>query len=388
MDGESVESSVSATSSRATLPISTAVSLLLVACLTIMVGCVVVPGLPAIARALGVANYSSWLVTTPSLGVVVFGPFAGRIVGRMGLHRALCVGLFLYGLLGVCGMFMVGTTAVFADRLLLGGTTALVMSAGTGLISALYEGRDRLVMIARQGMAIEIGGVIFLAVGGMLASLGWRLPFLLYLVAWAFLVLVCLFVPVVPAKERPVDGRGLSLSGELKLIYLVATAAMAVFFSAVIALPLRLTELAFNETQTGYFLSFVSFVAVVAAACMPRITAKIGEFRTLCVAFLLYAGAHVLFATSGETAGFLAGGSALGLGFGLSVPLVNHMTVEKCHAAQRASALAFLSMAIFAGQFLPSLVAIASHDPQKTFLSAATIAVCAMLAMAIGHRRL
>lgn len=54
----------------------------------------------------------------------------------------------------------------------LGGVTALVMAAGTGLISEFYEGHERLTMIARQGMPIELGGVIFLFIGEVLASEG------------------------------------------------------------------------------------------------------------------------------------------------------------------------------------------------------------------------
>ena len=78
-------------------------TLLAVATLTIMVGCVIVPGLPAVAAQLGVGSGGSWLVTLPALGVVLFGPAAARLMERAGLRRALMLGLFLYGLLGAAG---------------------------------------------------------------------------------------------------------------------------------------------------------------------------------------------------------------------------------------------------------------------------------------------
>ena len=77
-------------------------TLLAVATLTIMVGCVIV-GLPAVAAQLGVGSGGSWLVTLPALGVVLFGPAAARLMERAGLRRALMLGLFLYGLLGAAG---------------------------------------------------------------------------------------------------------------------------------------------------------------------------------------------------------------------------------------------------------------------------------------------
>ena len=99
-------------------------TLLAVATLTIMVGCVIVPGLPAVAAQLGVGSGGSWLVTLPALGVVLFGPAAARLMERAGLRRALMLGLFLYGLLGAAGPYLRGAWLIYADRLLLGGATA------------------------------------------------------------------------------------------------------------------------------------------------------------------------------------------------------------------------------------------------------------------------
>ena len=101
------------------------------------------PGLPAVAAQLGVGSGGSWLVTLPALGVVLFGPAAARLMERAGLRRALMLGLFLYGLLGAAGPYLRGIWLIYADRLLLGGATALVMAAGTGLISTFYTGRAR-----------------------------------------------------------------------------------------------------------------------------------------------------------------------------------------------------------------------------------------------------
>ena len=69
------------------------------------------------------------------------------------------------------------------------------MSAGTGLISSFHSGQACLKMIPSQGMLIELGGVIFLFIGGLLATLGWQWPFLLHLFASVLLVMQLAFVP-------------------------------------------------------------------------------------------------------------------------------------------------------------------------------------------------
>jgi len=362
--------------------------LLALACLTIMVGCVIVPGLPDVAAQLGVASYASWLVTMPALGVVVFGPLAAWVIGRAGLYRALCGGLFAYGLLGAAGALLYSPIPVFTDRLLLGAATAVVMSSGTGLIALFYDGAERLGMIARQGMSIELGGVIFLALGGVLATVDWYLPFTLYLIAWLFLGLVVTFVPI-PVRsaisvQSPPDQ---AAPRTLQTIYAAALMSMVIFFTGVIVLPFRVHELGLSQAQTGYLLSFISLVAVGAAATLPGVTRRIGAHRTLCVAFAFYALAHLLYYLASSITLIIAGAVAMGIGFGLSVPLVNHMTVEQSPVQQRAKSLAYLSMALFSGQFLSSFMALVPGSRSSIFAAAALLAmVVAVTLGAFGKR--
>lgn len=353
-----------------------ALTLLAVASLTIMVGCVIVPGLPTISQQLGVPAAAGWLVTLPSLGVVLFGPLAGKMMSRVGLRRALMLGLFLYGALGCTGMWLSGVLLVFSDRLLLGGATALVMASGTGLISMFYLGEQRLKMMAWQGMSIELGGVLFLFVAGLLAVAHWQLPFLLYLSAWLLLVMVVLCVPE-PEEPAQDDNPTIQTSQParpLRRVYALALLSMVCFFTVVIVFPLRFHDAGYNEAQTGYFLSLVSLVAVLAAWQMPRVVAKRGAVQALMLAFTAYLLAHLLFALGSSLTVWLMGGLFCGIGFGLSVPLVNHLTVEFSPAALRGRHLARLSMAIFSGQFLASFLLFIPGDHSHMFFAAALIA--------------
>jgi MFS family permease len=370
------------------LSIAGSFSLLAVACLTIMVGCVIVPGLPTIAGELGVAGAASWLVTVPSLGVIVLGPLAGKLIERQGLYRTLCLGLFIYGLLGAMGFLLHGPVAVFTDRFALGGATAMIMAAGTGLISEFYQGNARLNMIARQGMSIELGGVIFLFIGGVLTSVGWQWPFLLYLTAWVLLGMVLLFIPkpVPHPQARDNDKSRAVVPLALKVVFCAALLSMMVFFTGVITLPLRLHDLGLDEAQVGYFLSFTSLVAVVAAAIMPRAARRMGEYGTLALAFVFYGLAHLAFATADALTLMIEGTVCLGIGFGLSIPLVNHMTIEQSAVQQRGRHLAYLSMAIFSGQFLSSFMEFVPGNQSLIFLCAAAIAWGAAIALLLAYK--
>ena len=366
-----------------------AFTLLAVACLTIMVGCVIVPGLTEIAEQMGIPSAASWLVTIPSLGVVIFGPLAGRLIDRTGAYRALTWGLFMYGLLGSGGVLLHGLVPVMVDRLLLGGATAVVMSAGTGLISAFYSGHARLKMIASQGMSIELGGVVFLFIGGLLATLGWRWPFVLYLAAWLLLAMQIMFVPrpdLIDQTESHQQDGAVEKRGALKPVYFAAVFSMISFFTGVIIIPQHFHAMGVGAAKTGYFLSFISLIAVFAAAIMPKVVSRIREYGTLYMAFGCYIAAHLLFSMASGLLLFIVGGVLMGCGFGLSVPLVNHMTVEQSHARVRGRNLAYLSMAIFSGQFLSSFMGFIPGNTSVIFLGAAAIGMAGILILMLFHR--
>jgi MFS family permease len=372
-------------------------TLLAVASTTIMVGCVIVPGLPGISQQLGVQDAASWLVTLPSLGVVLFGALAARLIGRLGSRAALCLGLFAYGLLGIAGAYLEGRYAVFADRIVLGGATAVIMAAGTDLISQFFAGDARTAMIARQGMAIELGGVLFLAAGGSLAAIGWQWPFALYLFSWLLLAMVAAFVPRLPripgsataADASPAAAAASStpLPPLVKVAYAAALCSMVLFFTAIITLPGQLHALGVSEAQTGYFLSFVSLMAVVAAAVMPFAMRRLQPHGTLCLAFCCYAVAHLIFGAFHSLPCYVAGAIAMGMGFGLSVPTVNVVTIDQSAPAQRGTNLVYLSMAIFSGQFLSSFMEWIPGSVGTAFI-AALAAVLLALAMVTVARKM
>jgi MFS family permease len=360
-----------------------AITLLAVSCLTIMVGCVIVPGLSEIATQLGVPHLANWLVTLPSLGVVLAGPLAGRAIDRWGAYSLLLVGLFCYGLLGVAGAWLPGAWPQIVDRLLLGGATAIVMAAGTSMIASFYAGDARLKMMARQGMAIELGGVLFLFIGGILASISWRWPYALYLFAWLMLLMVVITVPRPPqsTSSRALEENTRNSDRPLRPVLLAAVCSMMCFFTAVIMLPQRFAAMGIDATHIGYFLSFVSLVAVLAAAMMPDVAQRFGSYATLVMAFVCYLLAHLEFAAAPNMVLFIPGGILLGMGFGLSIPLVNHMTVEISQPHERGRQLARLSMAIFSGQFLAAFMAYLPGGMATAFVAAAVLAAVNVVAM-------
>ncbi len=361
-------------------------TLLLVAMLTIMVGAVLAPGLHSIAAALGVSDHAPLLITLPALGAMVFAPLFGWLIDRVGARRILLASLVGYCLMGMGGALLHGPLWVAIDRIILGGFAAGTMAAGTAVISQWYTGEARLGMIARQGMAIELGGVIFLSIGGLLSELAWQAPFALYALGLLCALLTLAFVPARTLAQGQDEGPDAVQAGSsMRPIMICTVLAMALFFSMFITLPGLLAGLGFSEAQTGYLLSFISLVAVMAALMMPKVVTRTSERTTLALSFLCYATAHLLFAASAMTPLLILAAVFAGLGFGLSIPLLNHATVENSTEQNRGRNLSLFAVAVFAGQFVTSVL---EFIPLPL---SATLYVCALLAVicavSVGAKR-
>ncbi|TMO08480.1 MFS transporter [Pseudoalteromonas sp. S327] len=363
-------------------------TLLCIASLTIMVGTLLAPGLVTIADGLGIQSNSVLLITLPSLGAVVFAPLAGRLIDKYGAYPLLIIGLFLYGLVGACAYFLHGPTLVFINRFALGGITAIVMASCTVLISTWYSGEARLNMIAKQGMAIELGGVIFLFLGGVLASMYWGLPLALYLIAWVFLAMLLMFVP----RKQKLNAQNTEQTQQIKKsnsnaltlkgVYIVSTLAMTIFFTSTVLLPFTLHALNFNESEIGQLLAFISLIAVFTAGFMPKATKRLSEKNVLAIAFFAFGLSYLCFIQS-STLILVLGALLIGIGFGFSIPLLNHMTVELSPENVRGRNLSYFTMAVFSGQFFTSFMEYIPGGEHNVFIICSILSAVVAIALLV-----
>ncbi|TCS41623.1 putative MFS family arabinose efflux permease [Reinekea marinisedimentorum] len=355
-------------------------TLLLVATLTIMVGAVLAPGLSSISQAMGMSEYAALLITLPALGVVLLAPVFGLLIDKWGARRTLMLSLSGYFIFGSGGAFLTQSWLIMLDRLILGGFAAGAMASGTALISQWYSGKARLGMIAKQGMAIELGGVIFLFVSGLLTEWNWRAPFLIYGFAAVILLLA---LATIPKQQQNADKQQKVISHSsgrpVKSVLLYAMLSMATFYSMFVSLPGHLGTVGFSEAQVGYFLAFISFMAVIAAMLMPRMITQTNESTTLATAFICFAIAHALFGLSTAVPVIILAAVITGIGFGFSIPLLNHSMVERSTERNRGRNLSYFAMAVFIGQFLTSALSFIPLSSQGIFFVCAAIAlICAI----------
>lgn len=357
--------------------------IMLASSLTIMVGSAITPALPQIGEYFQLGNYSSWLVTIPALGVVISAIPCGKFLNKFGAYLSCTIGLLIYGLLGISGCIMPEAISEFVVRFLLGIATALIMTSSTALISIFYKGEKQLKMIAIQGMAIEFGGVIFLSISGVIAQFSWRSPYLIYGIAFIALLLLLFFVPnKKDTSDKNEKQSNVSKQQEVSEkkesvypVFLFAFLGMLIFFTAIISLPTYLqNEKGYSTVFTGNYLSAISLIAVVFAGIMPKVVTRFTARGSLMIAYFSYAIGHGLFFFSDSSLFLYIAALFMGIGFGFSTPLVNHLTVERSTEETKARNLSYYSMATFLGQFLCSMIVLAVTG-KMIFLASSIIAL-------------
>ncbi|TXF87810.1 MFS transporter [Neolewinella aurantiaca] len=366
-------------------------TLLLVSSLTIMVGTVIAPSLSGIVANRDLSFAPGWLITLPSLGVVLSAQLVGRLLNRLGTLKLMMWGLTPYALLGLAGAFIVNDYLLILDRVLLGVASVAIQVSVTAYIADFFTGETRIRMIAWQGMSIELGGVIFLAIGGVLGELNWQFPFYIYLIALLCLLFVVKSLPDPAEKPLPREG-GLIVSGKaaakMRLILIASGLAMMLFFIGFVTLPLYLPQsFGFSESETGYFLAFISVVAIITASQMPKMVKLLGDGKTVALGFMLFMTGYLILALMSAVPFLILTTIFIGIGFGFTIPLLNYMTVETSNAQNQGKNLGLFSMAVFGGQFLSTFIEYISDNYTAIYSITAALALTISVTMFFLFRR-
>ncbi len=355
-------------------------ALLLTSTLTVMSGATIAPALPTMLTHFAeVPNGEFWVklvLTMPALFIVIGAPITGLIVDRFGRKPLLIITAILYGLAGSSGFFLDSLTYILIGRAFLGLAVGGIMTSVTTLIADYYVGQARTAFMGWQSGFMSFGGVVFLSIGGRVADLSWRFPFLIYLSAWAFLPLIifCLFEPErsTPATsplpsnpeqnppqnlaDQPLVPKPISTKAPVRLlgiIYGIMVLTQIVFYFVPVQLPFYLKELLqAGGSQSGLAIALGSFASTIASIFYGKLKARLDFISIIPLGFGAMGIGYVLIGFASSYIQVLGGLAISGLGFGWLMP---NLTVWLSVAAPehlRGRLLGGLTTAMFLGQFI------------------------------------
>ena len=345
------------------LPIKT--TLLLTSTLTVMSGATIAPSLPAMQQHFADVPNSALLVrlvlTIPALFIAIGGLFAGQLVDRLGRKPLLVGSTLLYGLAGASGLVLNSLGAILVGRALLGLSVAGIMTGVTTLIADYYTGQSRANFMGLQAAFMGLGGVVFLSVGGFIADLNWRFPFLIYLTAWAICCAIAFFLYEPERETVSQDGANTAQPsmpiGVLAMIYGVALFYMVAFYLIPVQLPFYLQNLDNSSASAaGLAIAASTLASAIASLRYGFVKERLGYVQIVTVSFGVAAIGYFIIGIAGSYNLVLIGLIVAGLGFGLLMPNLNVWLSSIIPDTLRGRALGGLTTFFFLGQFLSPLV--------------------------------
>lgn len=173
----------------------------------IMGGGLVAPALPTIGRAFDVPEGQQGLVLSVyTLAAAISLPFIGYLIDSLGRRKVGIACLLLDGITGISIVFAPNFGVLLLMRFIQGiGIAGLIPIAMT-IIGDLFSGERKLQIMGYLAGIISLGAAIIPTLGGALATIDWRLVFLVYgfclLLALVFFITLPETSPFVRSQAR------------------------------------------------------------------------------------------------------------------------------------------------------------------------------------------
>jgi MFS family permease len=333
-----------------------------------MVFIVVSPMLPLVAEHFGGgkdgAFMAQWLLTMPSIGVIVGGPTTGWFVERIGARAVLFTCLVVFALAGVAGLFVENQALLLTTRLIVGFSATGLVTSAMGIIVEIFTEQQRGSILGLQNaIATALSVLVTVSSGTVAEAHGWRAPFALYGLSLPILLLALAVIPAV-SRRQAMAGGSLSLFAPMLPLYALITLGMIISFQSASQAPVLLAADGIASPATiSKVLGAGTVLFTVGAIAYGTLRARAGVWWTFALALALQ-GIGILALSIGHgIVGIGTGVVLLNLGSGIQTPNLTHWVMDKAPLPVRGRAMGLL----FSAQFLgPSL---------NTFLIAPAISV-------------
>lgn len=137
----------------------------------------------------------SFIQTVATLSMMAGSLIAGAVMGKKIKTKTLAIlGSILCLIFGILPVFMNSYALILVVRLVFGFAMGLIAPLGNALIMIHFQGNKRATLIGVGTFAMNIGGIAFQMLAGVLADISWNLAFLGH-IFFAIAVIMSLFLP-------------------------------------------------------------------------------------------------------------------------------------------------------------------------------------------------
>ena len=337
-------------------------TLLLVSSLTIMSVITISPALPQMVIAFSDVKNAEFLVklvlTLPALMIAIFAPITGRLIDRYGRLGILRLSLILYAISGTAGYFLNNLYHILISRALLGISVGMSMTIVITLIADYFDGKERQKFVGLQIAFMSMGGILFIGLGGILADLSWRYPFIIYLSSLLILPLTIMFLhePAVIEKRNQVNQHARS-PGIIWMLFINTMLMWIIFFLIPVQIPFYLKAIGVEKNAwIGAAIAMSTACSAVSSISYSRIKGRFSFLSIFSMGYLLLAAGFVCISISNTYVLVVIAMMLSGLGMGMMIPNTNMWVMKIAPPEIRGKEIGKLTTFWFFGQFLSPII--------------------------------
>jgi len=369
-------------------------TLLFVSSLTIMSVITISPALPQMAIAFAGIKNAAFIVkmvlTIPALMIAIVSPVTGRLIDRHGRLKILRMALVLYAIAGVGGFFLNNLYYILISRAVLGISVGMSMTIVITLIADYFEGIERQKFVGLQIAFMSIGGILFLVLGGVLADISWRYPFLIYLSSLLVLPFTIIFLrePVVVQKINNTN-QHLKAPPIIWLLFFNIMLMWIIFFLIPVQIPFYLKSIGVEKnSMIGAAIAMSTAFSAISSFSYSKIKARLSFLSIFSIGYLLMATGFICIAFSSTYLLVVVAMMISGLGMGMMIPNTNMWVMKLAPPEIRGKEIGKLTTFWFFGQFLSPVViapVLKSLSLSSTFMLAAGFLFLMSLGFLLFH---
>lgn len=332
-------------------------SILSVSLLTIMAPTAISPALAAIKEAFpDISDTQAKLVLTlPTLVMMPIGLFSAKLTARIDKKKLLLTGMVLFLVFGVAGGLVSNFRLLLLMRVFFGLGLGIMTPLSTSLIFDFApDTGKRSKLLGIQGASNQLGGLIFMSLSGILASISWRYSFLTYAFVIVSIVLTSLFMPSIPPYKTGAASNAVKRKMSKKIFILAFFALMIFSCYFVINTDLALfmdVEHIGNARECGYALSLMRIPAIVAGILLAWIMRNLKDW-TMPFATVIMAAGYLVIAYADSYGILMLGCLIVGLGGGFALPPISLYLPRIVTPRQRTLGVAIIMSVAQLGQFI------------------------------------
>ncbi|MCC8194964.1 MAG: MFS transporter [Deltaproteobacteria bacterium] len=358
----------------------------------------IMPMVPALSKIFGISLASASLVITVfTLPGVVFTLFAGLLADRFGRRAVLVPSLFLFCFAGAACAFADSFETLLLFRFFQGVGAAPLGVLNTTIIADTWSGRTMSSLIGYNITILNVGTAIYPSLGGALAVLDWRYPFLLPLLAlpvfWVALT-TRLANPGTAGTLRHYFaevGRIFQTRRIVGLLGITGLTFVLLYGPMITSFPVLADAYFFaSPAAIGLVMAFSSIGAALTASQLGRLYGRFTPRGLLLFSQILYVASLAAMVNVPGLWWAIAPTLVYGMGQGLITPNVQAQLLIAASPAQRASVMSVNGMLLRLGQTVApvtfSAVMVGWGIPWGFYLGIGLSAAIVVLAVAFVPR--